>query len=65
MVLPYEYILAVFFLLNPDRPPQMVSPAADAVECQKLAGQLAVEHKAELNDYNAIPICLKIELPKV
>lgn len=65
MMIPYEYILAVFFVMTPERPPQLISPAVDAIDCQKQAGQLAVQQKEALVDAGAIPICLKIELPKV
>lgn len=66
----YEYIFALVFLLNPNRPPQLIAPAADKVNCMKMLGQFAVEYKEMLNDerskaQGAVPACLKIELPSV
>lgn len=63
--MPYQYILAIFFLLNPDQPPQLLAPAADKAACFKMAGEFAVKFKTELEADKAAPICLKIELPTV
>lgn len=63
--MPYEYILAILFLLIPEKPPQLVAPAPDQISCFKMAGKLAMEHKDELSAKAAIPVCLKIEVPTV
>lgn len=63
--MPYEYILAILFLLSPERPPQLVAPAPDQITCFKMAGKLAVEHKDTLVAQAAAPVCLKIEVPTV
>ena len=64
-MLPYEWILAVFFMAMPGKPPQLVAPYQDEISCQKAAGELAKESKDALNEHNAIPVCLEIHLPKV
>jgi hypothetical protein len=66
----YEYIFALVFLLNVNRPPTLIAPATDKAACMNMAGQFAVEYKDMLNDpqsraQGAVPACLKIELPSV